>query len=404
MQLLLISRCPPYPLHLGDRLILYHLARELSQRGHTLDLIAFDDRPDIPDDRAAYAGFFRSITIIPAAPRSQLSYVARLLMATKRFPHRAADSWSSEMWMAIKQHLAANTYDAVQLLGGIQVYEYRHALGALPAVITPYESYSLYLRRMLETAGTGLTSLPARLVLYGQRALARAFEGFMFTPYDRTVVVSDRDSQELHEIDPSLEVTVIPNGVDLSRFSLRNAPREAATLLFTGNYEYAPNVDAALVLATQVLPQIRTQIPEAKLWLVGNAPPPELLALASEHVIVTGRVPDVLPYLQQATVFVCPLRMGAGIKNKLLEALAAGCPVIATPMSIEGIILEHGCDALIAELDSMPTSAIGLLRDPELQQSLSRNGRHLIETDYTWEQVAAQYEAVYQAVHDNRAV
>ena len=398
MHLLLISRCPPYPLHLGDRLILFHLARELSQRGHVLDLLAFNDRPDIPDKRSAYEDYFRHVEIIPSAGRSFLNYLWRLAYPPARFPGRAEDSWSPAMWNAVQRRLEHATYDAAHLFGGIQVYGYKNVLQSLPSVITPYESYSLYLKRLRENAAAQQGVRLEHLRLKTLYQLARAFEGFMFRPYARTVVVSEADAQELRSINPALNVEIIPNGVDLASFSSGAKAREAATLLFTGNFEYAPNVDAALYLANVVLPQVRAQIPDAKLYLVGNAPPKELASLADEHLIVTGRVPEMRPYLARATVFVSPLRIGAGIKNKVLEALAAGCPVVATPLSVDGITVEHGRDALIADLDALPEAAVGVLRDADLQQRLAENGRKLIEARYTWGRVAQMYEELYQAI------
>lgn len=397
MHILLISRCPPYPLHLGDRLILYHLARELSQRGYVLDLLAFDDRPDIPDEPEAYAAFFRRVKIIPAPQRTQASILRRLLQAGSRFPQRAEDAWSPSMWHDIRHRLEETSYDLAHLFGGVQVYEYRNTLESLKTIITPYESYSLYLRRMVNAPHATLIQ---RLSSYLQFQIARRYERFMFAPYCRTVVVSEPDKAELLRHNPALNVSVIPNGIDLEQFQPHHSERETATLLFTGNFEYAPNVDAAFYLANTLMPAVRAQLPEAKLWLVGNAPPPELRALAGDHILVTGRVPDVRPYLQQATAFVSPLRLGAGIKNKVLEALALGCPVVATPLSVDGIAVQHERDALISELNALPDAVLRLLRDEALRRQLSTNGRALIEAQYTWKRVAEMYAALYQTVID----
>ena len=152
----------------------------------------------------------------------------------------------------------------------------------------------------------------------------------MFTPYDRAVVISAADRTMLRKLQPALSIDVIPNGIELERFAPRHSGRDAATLLFVGNYEYPPNQDAVRVLVEQVLPQVRATLPQARLQLVGVNPPDWMRALANDHIEVTGPVPDVMPFLAQATVFVCPLRIGAGLKNKVLEALAMGAPVVAT--------------------------------------------------------------------------
>jgi glycosyltransferase involved in cell wall biosynthesis len=438
-RILIVSRCPPYPLYLGDRLIVYHLARELSRRGWSLDLLAFSSRLEDLSERPHYADFFQHIELIPEPRRTQISYLWRLVNPSARWPRRADDSWSPEMWRAMESRLNADDYDVIHLFGGVHVYEYRHLIGARPAIIVPYESYSLYLRRALEKSGqrsaisnqqkqieraestnaawdsplqrawfsatrsvasirTALASGVARLSLRLQRLIARAYESFMFSPYRRTVVVSPPDRDELRAINPALNVDVIPNGIDLDYFRQQDEPREPGRLLFVGNYEYPPNVDAAKRLALEILPQVQSRIPGVKLWLVGNAPPPELMALQSVSIEVTGRVPDVRPYYARAAVFVSALTFGAGIKNKVLEALAMGCPVVATPLSVDGIEVENGQQAMIADIDEMAEAIVRLLNDAALRQTLGANGRALIEAKYSWGRVAEMYEVVYETV------
>ena len=388
MQILLISRCIPFPLHLGDRLIVYHLARELHEQGHVIDLLAYGD-PD--EDRTPYAPYFRSIEIFPETSRTFGSYFQRMALPGKRFPKTADEAWSPEMWKAIRRHVETTRYDVAHLFGGIHVYEFFHAVEPVPAIITPYESYSLYLRRMAARSG----DIPVWLRLQ----IAEQFERWMFAPYRRTVVVAERDRRELLSLNPDLHVDVIPNGIDLDYFAPQPIMRDRASLLFTGNFEYAPNVDAAVRLARDILPSVRKSIPEAELWLVGNAPPPEMMSLASDRIAVTGRVPDIRPYLAQATTFISPLRLGAGIKNKILEALAMGCPVIATPLSIDGINARDGQEALIAEKDrGIVEAALRVLSDGQLRAKLRANGRALIESQYSWAQVAARYVRLYREV------
>ena len=396
-RILLISRCPPYPLHLGDRLIVYHLAAELDWRGHSIDLLAFANRPEDHHEIHCYDMYFESVELIPEPHRSQADYLRRALLPGSRWPRTAEQSWSPAMWQAIRRRLAQHDYDVIHLFGGIQVYEYFHALGDVPALITPYESYSLYLRRAISSAPNAVS----RAAAFAQFQMARRFESWMFEPYRRVVMLSERDRYELLGIRPGLPVEVIPNGVDLHYFTFRRpfVRRRPPALLFVGNYEYAPNLDAALRLAGQILPALQQRLPGARLWLVGNNPPRELMALASETVKVTGRVPDVRPYLARAAAFVSPLRLGAGIKNKILEALAVGCPVIATPLSVDGIAVRDGHEVLIAKSDSEIVAAIiRLLTDPALQTTLAHNGRCVVEGQYSWWRVAEQYEALYDTI------
>jgi glycosyltransferase involved in cell wall biosynthesis len=177
--------------------------------------------------------------------------------------------------------------------------------------------------------------------------------------------------------------------------------------LFVGNYDYAPNTDAALRLARDIFPRIRQQVPAARLYLVGGNPPPELKTCASDCIEITGRVPDLRPFFEFSMIFVSPLRLGAGIKNKILEAMAMETPVVATPLSCDGIPVTQGRHVLMAETDEdLANAVLRLLHDAHLRQAFRRNGRSLIEEHFTWQRVTDQYESLYQQVireHQARA-
>jgi len=387
--ILLISRCPPYPIHFGDRLIIWHLARELSRRGYTIDLLALYDRKEDTGQTAEYRDFFRHIELIAESRRSSAAYLRRLFIPSARFAASEQASFSPALWRTIDKYLSLHDYDLVHCFGAVSVYEFHPLFARLPNVITPYESHALYLE---SAARQGQMSARLRL------PIVRRFESFMFTPYDRAVVISAADQTMLRKLQPALSIDVIPNGIELERFAPRHSGRDAATLLFVGNYEYPPNQDAVRLLAEQVLPQVRATVPQARLQLVGVNPPDWMQALANDHIEVTGPVPDVTPFLARATVFVCPLRIGAGLKNKVLEALAMGAPVVATPLSVDGINVQNGESAIVAPVDRFAEETLRLLRDDTLRDRLSLKGRALIEAEYSWERTASSYERLYDEI------
>ncbi|MEO0560626.1 MAG: glycosyltransferase family 4 protein [Chloroflexota bacterium] len=391
-RVLMISRCVPWPLHLGDRLIVYHVARELHAMGVTVDLIAFAEESSdwSLGEQQHYNSYFNEMTLFDARPRPTSELLRRALLPGARFPSEAAHSFVPEAWRAIERQVAMVDYDAVHLFGGVQVYEFAVSLNSVRTVITPYESYALLLRRSI-AAGEGGIGARARLWT------ARRYEGFMYAPYDVVTVLSEQDRDELLSFNPGYDVRVIPNGIDIGRFPRVSTERDSSHLLFLGNYDYGPNTDAALWLARDIFPRVLTAHPDARLTLVGNAPPPELQALSDDRIAVTGRVPDVRDYLNRATVFVCGLRYGAGIKNKVLEALASGCPVVATPLSVDGIDVVDGESVLLADDAAAIAAATGrVLSDGELASRLRDNGRRVIEDGYTWGAVARAYAALYE--------
>jgi glycosyltransferase involved in cell wall biosynthesis len=302
------------------------------------------------------------------------------------------------MWQAIRDHIAQNKYDVVQVFGGIQVYEYRDLLRGLPTVITPYESFTLYSSRLLAQQKT----FPRRLMAWLQWLAASGYERRMFEGYAATVVLTENDRDAQRRLNPALPLHVIPNGIDLDFFTLEPESSTEPALLFVGNYEYEPNLDAALFLASEIFPLVRREIPDVRLWLVGNNPPEALRAMASPDVIVTGRVPDVRPYLRQAAIFVSPLRIGAGIKNKVLEAMAMGKSLVATAISTEGIAgPSGGSNGLLGESSQeLAQAAIRLLRDSALRAQMGRANRQIIEQSFTWQSVGERYDALYHALKD----
>ena len=380
MDVLLISRCPPFPLYHGDRLIPYHLARELSARRYHIDLLAFYQRPEDVAEVPRYEKHFNSVTLLPEPRRSLRSYWQRQRQPARRFPSRASESWSPAMWAAIDKAIRERAYDVVHLFGGVHVYEYWPLASQLPNLIVPYESYTLWLERALAEE----TRRIPRLIKGVQLRMARQYESWMFDRYQRVVVLTELDAQALTRLNPATPTAVIPNGVDLDYLTPTGYEPDEPTLLFIGNYDYLPNRDAALRLVRDIFPRIRQRMSRARLIIVGGNPPP-----------------DTRTYFESALIFISPLRLGAGIKNKILEAMAMETPVVATPLSCDGIPVTPEEHVLLGTTDDELANAVfRLFQDPRLRRHLQRNGRQLVEQQFTWHHVAEQYDALYAQVID----
>ena len=203
------------------------------------------------------------------------------------------------------------------------------------------------------------------------------------------------------------EIRVVPNTVDVESF--RSVVRAPATddqdappsLLFTGNFGYLPNVESALCLAGEVLPLLRRSVPACRLVLCGRDPPEVLLVLARRDpgIIVTGEVPDVRPWLGGCDVVVVPLRHGGGTRLKILEALAAACPVVSTAKGAEGLEVEHGRDLLLAETPAAIGDAVlWCLADRAAAAAMAVRGRELVGARYSWEANLATVESAMAAL------
>lgn len=163
-----------------------------------------------------------------------------------------------------------------------------------------------------------------------------------------------------------------------------------------GNFMHLPNVDAAQRLITAIFPPVQARFPESRLYIVGSHPPPNIQRLASESVIVTGYVSDLTSYLDRAALVVVPLRMGGGMRVKILETLANGKAVVASSLAIEGLDVEDGRQVVLAESDQeFSKAAIDLLSAPELRARLAREAYAWACANLSWEKTVESYEDLY---------
>jgi glycosyltransferase involved in cell wall biosynthesis len=205
----------------------------------------------------------------------------------------------------------------------------------------------------------------------------------------------------LHELNPSLDISVIPNGVDPHFFEPTSVARDASRIVFTGTMNYPPNIVAARFLARRVFPRVRAVQPNAHLVIVGRDPDPDVVALAAlDGVEVTGEVSDIRPWLRGSRVFVCPMLSGTGIKNKLLEAMASELPCVATPLALQGLAVRRGVQVLVGESeDELAGHIVKVLTDDPLAQRLGRAARAYVRATHSWRSFAQAHETVYREVH-----
>ncbi len=232
-----------------------------------------------------------------------------------------------------------------------------------------------------------------------ERALTLAYLKRTLAGCARVVTMSEADKARLEQAVPGARVAVVPTGVDLEEFAFAPlAGREPGLCAFLGHYPHFPNEDAALFLAREVLPLLRRGRPEARLLLIGSAPTPAVRALAGDGVELAPDVPRVAPVLRRARAFVAPMRLGFGIKGKILEAFATGTPVVATRGSFEAMPgVEHGVHALMGDdARDLADLASQALCDDALAQRLASSGRRYVEERFGWDRQAALLERVYR--------
>jgi glycosyltransferase involved in cell wall biosynthesis len=215
--------------------------------------------------------------------------------------------------------------------------------------------------------------------------------------------VSEREKEKLLARVPGVQIHVIPNGVDTSTIAGRSPAGTAAstrqTLLFVGSMDYHANSDAVIWFCREIWPRLAAEFPHLDFKIVGRNPPAAVRALASPRILITGTVEDVRPFYHHAFAVLVPLRVGGGTRLKILEAMAAGVPVISTRLGAEGLAVAHGRELLLADTaDEMAASIRMLLSDEVLRAALCKAARALVETQYDWSVLGARLAAVYRSL------
>ena len=263
-----------------------------------------------------------------------------------------------------------------------------------------------------EMLATGTSEKPLRDQL--NLPLLARYEKRYCSKFSRIVATTSTDREQLLELlSPPVRVRgkqdffvppidVIPNGVDLTQFPYRSIDPGGHTLIFAGAMNNLPNIDAARFLSLQILPPLQQRYPDSTLTLVGASPVPSVLALGKlPGIQVVGRVQRVAEYLHQAAVCVVPMRIGFGIKNKTLEAMATGTPVVASDRGLEGLAIGGGPQPTIAlranAVQEYVEAISSLFENQQLRQELSRNARSLVESEYTWDTIGRQYDRLLQS-------
>ena len=228
------------------------------------------------------------------------------------------------------------------------------------------------------------------------------YEVDIMKAFDCGTVVARFDRDYLLKQDDSLNLYIVPMGVDLGYFQPKPIAEPAPVLLFTGTMNYFPNADAATYFCNEIFPRIRKRHPKTRFYIVGNQPSEPVKRLEDrDGVIVTGYVPDVRPYFEKASVFVAPLRAGSGIQTKNLEAMAMRVPVVTTAVGAMGLEADIGKELLVADTPAdFAEQVIHLLDNDSLRKTIAQTARTRVETHYSWEAIGDRLREVYtQAVH-----
>lgn len=310
------------------------------------------------------------------------------------FPYEPFDEFlTPEMVRAVDDCLEDYDYDLMQL-EYTQMACYAARTDRVPSLLTKHEVDFAACGRRARRESDPIVKL--RWFYNYLQVLER--EARLTAKVDAVVCMTDPDARELKKFCPSAPVHVINTGVDLDYFQPPAQPAMEPRLVFVGAFRHLPNVEAMTSFCREVLPLIRAELPATELMIVGSHPPPMIVDLAKiGGVRVTGFVPDIRPFMAESSVYVVPLRLGVGIRGKILEAWGMGMAVVSTRVGCAGLRYEHGRNLLAADTpEDFARSVLTLLKDPRARRRMGEEGRKTAERYYSWENSAQQLDALYR--------
>ncbi len=400
MRILFFSPRIFWPADSGARIRDYYLLRALASRASLtfLGICLPEELNSLPQPRNGFNVSPEAIRLVPQSGRYSAWNLVRGFVGPT--PLSILNYHDQKVADELQRLLGERSFDVVQI-EGIHLAGYLPIIRSAPSrplvICDWHDVESDRMARYSEHAPNWLQDIYARRT----SGLLRSAERKLLTDCDAHVTVSDRDLQLLRGMVPQIRAQVIENGVDVGLYTpLRDAEEEACRcVLFVGSMDFHPNIDAATYFAREVWPKIHTQTPDLQFVIVGSRPVAAVRELTKiPGVVVTGTVEDVRPYYRKARAAVAPLRIAGGTRLKILEAMAAGIPVVATQIGAEGLEIKPDHDFLVGDTPDQMAAAVSRLHaSPALRRQLSTRGRDLVMTRYDW---AALGESLYRLHRD----
>lgn len=402
MNILYLSQLVPYPIDAGPKVRSYHVVQYLASAGHDVTLVAFRRANDQPEHLAYLEQFCSEIHTVPMV-RSRTRDMWHLGMSIlQQRPFLIARDHVDAMRELVGSLVQEQQYEAIhadqlwmaQYALGAQAYF--NGEGATPRlVVDQHNAVHLIPQRLAETEPNPLK----RRVLEREASAMKRYELETCARFDRVVWVTDEDRRVIESASllPMDSIT-IPICVDPEVKSevIRQPGPQRVT--FLGGLHWPPNAAGIVWFAREVWPQVLQQAPEARLTVIGKAPPQALLSQNKNipNLDVTGYVEDPEPLLAETAVFIVPLHAGGGMRVKIIDAWSWGLPIVSTTVGAEGILYEDGEDLLIADgRDAFAQAVVRVLTQPILADRLSSAGRQKVESAYNWRTTYRAWSQVY---------
>ena len=401
MRILFLANRIPFPPYRGDKLKIYNLAKELHQR-HTLKLVTFYEKPEEQAYRMDLLRFFETVDLVYLGRIKSYFQVAKGLLLNK-LPLQVNFFRNREMEEAVANLIYTFRPDVIHVQH-LRMAQFIPSHYRNKAILDLPDAISMYYQRV-----RSFTQNPILKWIYNLEILRlKEYENSVLSKFSKVLCCSQEDLNYLKNIHPFPRYAVLENGVDVELYSPHKhdhfselAPSNSVKvenkeqiILFTGNMNYAPNVDAVVYFAQEIFPQILSNWPDAIFEIAGQSPVKKVLLLAQQpNIRVTGFLPSLKEAYAKADLVVAPLRFGAGTQNKVLEALSMEIPVVCTPIGFFGLGLKNGggiwCET---ESEAFASRIETILIDIENHQKLARIAALDVRKRFNWRTIAKKLE------------
>lgn len=403
MKVLVLDEWIPYPLISGKRLRSYHLLTRAA-RDHDMTYLCFAD-PVVESGSLRHMESLgiKMVTLPrrdPFTPAYRL-YALAAANVLSSFPLVMRKHFRRDYLSRMRELLSTQKFDLVHC-EWTHYGVYARQVTGYPLFLSSHNIEAMPWERLFRHE----TNLVKRAALYMEWKKMEAFERSVCGSFHHISAVSEDDKGKFMDAYGCKSVTVIPNGVDVGYYDAAasspsaptaSIPTTDQTLVFSASFDAFVNQDAVVYWMESIWPRLLKELPGAKTLFLGKDPPPTLTRYASEKVQFTGTVPDVRPYLATSSVCVAPLRVAGGSRIKILEAMAAGLPVVSTPEGAEGLDVVPGEHLLIARnADEFVWQVMRVLQDEGMVRYLAANARKLVEDRYDWQDIAPAVPAAWQ--------
>jgi len=402
MKILQLTTRLPYPPDDGGKIGIFNLTKYLSLRGHKIVLLSIISARGQQTSRNI-EGLGKWCEVRTVYQNTRTNFWGLFLNLFFKIPYTISKYHSSKVKEAIRQILSNGKFDLVHFDSLHMAYygEFIKDEFELPVVLREHNVQTTIMERYYQHQRNPLIKLYA----YLQYKKMHRYEAKICEIFDMCLMITREDKERIEAMNPSVKTCIIPAGVDTSYFHPLKIEEEAGSLVFVGDLGWLPNVDGVLWFYDKVWPRIKKALLPVKFYVVGGRPPEKIRKLSrrNENIVVTEFVPDVRPYVAKCSVYIVPLRIGGGMRLKILEAMATQRPVVATSVGAEGIMVTDRENIMIADSEAdFAGRVIELLKERKLRRRIAKGGKELVEQEYRWESVVEALEKEYFRVLENR--